>query len=100
MSLLKSTPNLAGIERHIPSTPLLETCKFYGESTVVSEMNSDFTELASARCDIPNDLVDVTLLHAGDSSSQVEDVMYRFPAQWIDDRRFCGVEESQGRVAS
>ena len=66
MSLLKSTPNLAGIERHIPSTPLLETCKFYGESTVVSEMNSDFTELASARCDIPNDLVDVTLLHAGE----------------------------------
>jgi hypothetical protein len=92
MSLLQSTPsrldirNLAGIERCIPLIPLLETCKFYCESTVVGEMNSDLAELASARCDIPDDHLDVTLLRAGEVRKLKTLCLY-FLAQWIDDQQ-------------
>ena len=60
--------NLAGIERHKPLAPLLETCKFFCETIVAGEMRLDLINLALARCDASEDHADVSLLHSGEVS--------------------------------
>ncbi|KIM45627.1 hypothetical protein M413DRAFT_442284 [Hebeloma cylindrosporum] len=60
--------NLAGIERHKPLAPLLETCKFFCDTVVAGEMSLDLINLAFARCDIAEEYAaaDMTLLHSGE----------------------------------
>lgn len=74
--------NLAGIERHKPLAPLLETCKFFCDTIVSGDMSLDLINLALARCDASEDYVDVTLLHSGEVSRLTTLCLYFDGSPW------------------
>jgi hypothetical protein len=74
--------NLAGIERHKPLAPLLETCKFFCDIIVAGEMSLDLINFARARCDASEDSADVALLQSGEVSRLTKLCLYFDGSPW------------------